>query len=347
MVRGRQHEQGARFEESLRDYFLQMGYFVVRGTKVRFRDQDVSDVDLWLYLRPSPLTRERTNVDARDRGKPKALERILWAKGLQAVLGLERCVVATTDQRPLVSEFGSLHGVLVLDGRFLDRLQQRANGHAKERLTEEEFVDLALAHHKDRIFGDWRTRLDSAKARLLTQLDFDGCNATLEDARFFLEQANASEPGREGALRLLYLMMSFFCIALDHELRDLAFEEIGTRRTAIEEGLRFGSQGRARTDEAIRMATLIVSNYAKDLRGSTARIDQQLKADLGALPVDILAEHFAKTDVTKELFAIARAFESAAFARDAVFPVKLEGSCQAILGALLDFAGHDRVRFFS
>jgi hypothetical protein len=66
----------------------------------------VTDVDIWLYSRPSPLTRERANVDIKRKKTPQALERIFWAKGLQQVLSLERCVVATTDTRPDVREFG-------------------------------------------------------------------------------------------------------------------------------------------------------------------------------------------------------------------------------------------------
>lgn len=61
----------------------------------------MTDVNVWLYLRPSPLGREHIMVDAKDRGKPKAMERILWAKGLQSVLGVKAsAIVATTDKRP-------------------------------------------------------------------------------------------------------------------------------------------------------------------------------------------------------------------------------------------------------
>jgi hypothetical protein len=89
--------KGARAEETLRNYFLSMGYFVVRGCKFRYRGFDVTDVDLWLYGRSSALLRERINVDIKNKKTPQALERIFWAKGLQSVLGLDACVVATAS----------------------------------------------------------------------------------------------------------------------------------------------------------------------------------------------------------------------------------------------------------
>ena len=40
--------KGSDAEELLREYFLGLGYFVVRGAKLRFMGDDVTDVDLWL-----------------------------------------------------------------------------------------------------------------------------------------------------------------------------------------------------------------------------------------------------------------------------------------------------------
>src|ERR1700722_10288241 len=112
-------DKGGRSEELLRDYFLESGFFAVRAVPVMFEGIDVSDIDIWLYIRPSPISRERVNVDAKNKATPKALERILWAKGLQSILGLERCIVATTDKRLAIKKYGAQHDVLVLDGSFL------------------------------------------------------------------------------------------------------------------------------------------------------------------------------------------------------------------------------------
>ncbi len=68
--------KGSVAEEALRNYFLSIGYYVARGIKFTFHRFDVTDVDLWLYARNSPLSRERICVDIKNKKTPQALERI-------------------------------------------------------------------------------------------------------------------------------------------------------------------------------------------------------------------------------------------------------------------------------
>jgi len=131
--------KGPAAEEALRNYFLSIGYFVVRSCKFRFNRFDVTDVDLWLYGRNSPLSRERVNVDIKNKKTPQALERIFWARGLQIVLDFDGCIVATNDLRPDVREFGLQHRVKVLDGRFLGRLTKSGRSH-QDRINEEQLM---------------------------------------------------------------------------------------------------------------------------------------------------------------------------------------------------------------
>jgi hypothetical protein len=163
--------KGPTMEESLRRYFLTLGYYVLRGVKFRYHSFDVTDIDLWLYARPSALARQRTNVDVKNKKTPQALERIFWAKGLKEVLGLDACIVATTDSRPDVREFGLSNHVAVLDGSFLARLQGSTKTHL-ERLSEEEFLAEADRACLGKIGGDWKGRYEEAKSRVLTNLSF-------------------------------------------------------------------------------------------------------------------------------------------------------------------------------
>ena len=139
---------GGRAEEMLRDYFLESNCYVARGIKLRFGGTDVTDIDLWLYSRPSSFSRERTNVDAKYKQKPQAMERILWAKGVQAIIGTERCIVATTDKRPVVKSYAHEHGVVVLDGHFFSRLVRRASSEPS-RWIEDDLLD-ALTDKSDK-----------------------------------------------------------------------------------------------------------------------------------------------------------------------------------------------------
>src|SRR5690554_2769963 len=94
--------KGLDTEERLRSYFLDAGYYVVRGVPLMQGTIEVTDVDLWLYLRGSALHRTRANVDIKSRVRSKALERILWAKGMQLMLRVDDAIVATQDKRDAV-----------------------------------------------------------------------------------------------------------------------------------------------------------------------------------------------------------------------------------------------------
>jgi hypothetical protein len=260
------------------------------------------------------------------------------------VLGLERCIVATTDKRPAVKEYGVQHDVLVLDGSFLARLANRQNGGGHERHSEEEFLELLGSGREDKLLGNWRGRVISARGRLLTQLEFDGCNAWLEDVRYFIDQSFSS--GRqEAACRLVYLVVAYLLVGLDFSLRTLAFEEVEVRRKAIEDGFRYGSRGRGRAEDALATATQLIASFAPDGQAVANRLRTELLGELEKMSVDILGEFFAKNENAKELFTLARNFESRAYSRIFSSPGKLDAHPQAVLGVLLDFFGIDRRRF--
>ena len=45
--------KGELMEELLRNYFHNLGYYVVRGIKYKYENFDITDVDLYLYGRLS------------------------------------------------------------------------------------------------------------------------------------------------------------------------------------------------------------------------------------------------------------------------------------------------------
>jgi hypothetical protein len=116
--------KGYLAEEMLRAYFSRAGYFVVRGVPFCYEGFDVTDIDLWLYSRSSSVSREIAIVDAKNKKTPQAIERIFWIKGLQKAVGASKAIVATTDRRPEVKEFGKQLDVVVLDGSFLGKARR-------------------------------------------------------------------------------------------------------------------------------------------------------------------------------------------------------------------------------
>ncbi|MDZ7654506.1 MAG: hypothetical protein U0997_01070 [Sulfurimicrobium sp.] len=328
--------KGAAAEEALRNYFLSIGYYVVRGGKFTFNRFDVTDVDLWLYARNSPLSRERVCVDIKNKKTPQALERIFWAKGLQAVLELDSCIVATTDTRPDVSEFGLKHNVKVLDGKFLSRLTKSPRSHM-ERISEEAFLGNMDAGSLGRLGGDWRGRYEASKSRLLHSLNFDGCNAWLEDIEYLLSQVAS---GIE-TWRLLYASCSHLLIAVDFILRELVTADQEQRRQVIERGIRYGASGQAFTENVGRMAAALVESVAAQ-PGLSETLQRELQAQASGIKAELLADYFSKTAAGAGLFEIALAFESAAFSPIIVTPSKMPTTCQSIIGVLADFCGIDR-----
>ena len=328
--------KGAAAEEALRNYFLSIGYYVVRGAKFTYNRFDVTDVDLWLYARNSPLSRERVCVDIKNKKTPQALERIFWAKGLQTVLELDSCIVATTDIRSDVSEFGLKHNVKVLDGKFLSRLTKSPRSHMN-RISEEEFLTEMDVGSLGRLGGDWRGRYEMSKSRLLHSLNFDGCNAWLEDINYLLSQTAS---GIE-TWRLLYASCSHLLITIDFILRELLTAPQEQRRQVIERGIRYGVSGQAFTENVGRMAAALVESVTAQ-PGLSEMLQHELQAQAAKVKADILAEYFSKNAAGAGLFEIALAFEVAAFSTTVVTPSKLPTVCQSIIGILADFCEIDR-----
>lgn len=326
--------KGPAAEEALRNYFLNIGYFVARGCKFTYNRFDVTDVDLWLYARNSPLSRERVNVDIKNKKTPQALERIFWAKGLQTVLRLDSCVVATTDSRPDVRDFGLRHDVKVLDGKFLARLTKSAKSQ-QDRITEEEFLQELDDGPLGRLTGDWRGRYELSKSRLLHSLNFDGCNAWLENISLLLSDIGAGVP----RWRVLYVTCAHLLIAIDFILREHVTSDHDQRQAIIDAGIRFGESGQAFTEKVSRMAASLVESVAAQ-PGLARTVQQEIDDQASQVKAEILAEFFAKN--TSGFFDIALQFESAAFAPTLPMPTGLPASCQSVIGVLADFCGVDR-----
>lgn len=327
-------------EENLRRYFLNLGYYVLRGVKFRYHSFDVTDVDLWLYAKTSALARQRTCVDIKNKKTPQALERIFWAKGLKETLALDDCMVATTDSRPDVREFGLSHQVAVLDGPFLARLQGSAKTYI-DRLSEEDFISQADHGSLGKMGGDWKGRYEEAKSRVLTDLRFDGCNAYINDIQYFLEQRISLGASESMPLRLTYSVISMFLVAVDFVLKDHSALDNEHRFQLLCEGFRYGDSGK---DYATRLTRLAagLTEVAGIAPGTGKAVVDELKRQAEEIPAEALAEFFSKGSVQGGLFSTAIEFESAAFAPEVPAPTKLSANAQGVLGVVSDFLAIDR-----
>ena len=189
--------KGLDLEEMLRAYFLQAGYFVVRGVPYRLDEEDVTDIDLWLYERPGASTRRRIIVDIKNKKSPKAAERIIWTKGLQSALGVDGAIVATTDKRASTRKLSKTLSITLLDGDAVSKLTRSHSLKQAGRLTSEEFDGAVKRVDESRRTTEWRQALSEARGSLLSGLGVLSTNKTLGVAGFF-ENPSSSSTSRFG-----------------------------------------------------------------------------------------------------------------------------------------------------
>ena len=337
--------KGPQMEEALRQYFLQSGYFVVRGAKFSYDNYDITDVDLWLYSRPSSFVRERANVDLKNKRTPQAIERIFWTKGLQLVLGLEQSIVATSDKRLSVKTFGEKHDVIVLDGNFLKKLERKYDGESK-RITEEKLYHAINSISDNKLSKEWKSKFESSKSIMITTLSYDGGNALLEHCRYFSEQVLFVDLHKELACRILYLLIAYFCICTDFVLRQLTFEERSNKQRMLTEGFRHGSHGEKGTDRLVETAESLLETYLPDGRALGKRLRENVSREFGSIRADILGEYFAKAENAQMLFLTAIDFDRVAYATDFTPPENINTKMKTLLGLILDFSEIERRRIF-
>ena len=335
--------KGANAEEALRRYFLSLGYFAVRGIVFKYKGYEVTDVDLWLYQRSSLITRDRTNVDVKNKRTPQAIERIFWTRGLQQVLGLERAVVATTDRRKETKSFGLKHGVQVIGGEFLSGLPSYFFEDSN-RITEEDLnllLDVRSIVEPEMML---RKFFSEHKEILLSNLNFNGCNNLLPALKILFEEYIASNKLSEAALRLLYIFLAYFLIALDYATYHLANDEQPVRYETMLEGFQYGTSGKERANEILSMALGYIASSTPDgpFSSESKKVDEQINEQLRSYPVATLATFFSSKDVSRKLFASAKSFENHGYGTTLIALNDLEVEAKAIIGVLLDFFGLDR-----
>lgn len=333
-------KKGELAEERLRLYFLNLGYFVVRSIKADFKGFDITDVDLFLYSRPSPISRERTNVDVKMKQRPQALERIFWTKGLQDVLGLEKCIVATTDKRSHVGEFGAKHNVLVLDGNFMGKLDSTER-YASDRLTEEELLDMIELYSVGELGGNWKKCYEQSKSNLLLKLNFDGVNHYLDMVKRVLEECSSGFTS-QATIRMLYIYISFFLIALDYAIKDYSYKDQTDRVRLISDGIRFGEKGKAKSLEIISMSTALLKSFMAKEEHDYGAIEHEVLSQFDSILSDDIAEYLGSTKQMQKLFSLAMNFEKHGYDRQLQSPLELAPELQSIIGLLCDFHNIDR-----
>lgn len=332
--------KGFTAEEALRGYFRSIGYFVVRGIPLIYKEYDVTDVDLWLYVKATSLAAERTCVDVKNKRTPQAMERVLWTKGLKEVLHLDRAIVVTSDNRSETRNFGAENGIGILQGEFLQRVV--TNFRSSDRLTEEEFFFLLKTPCVIDSSIDWCRWFKGIKAKLLDKLNFDGCNSLLLAIKLLINEYLATSNSSKVSVRLLYICLAYFLINLDYTSRSFVQLDTTARSNILINGFRYGEAGRQRTEEIMQMAFQLLSETGKTDLFTDTTLHEEFERQLSEYRSEILGEYFAKSESLKSLFSIACSFEEQAYSKKLLLPNELISEQKAIIGLICDLNGYDR-----
>lgn len=340
--------KGLEMEEALRAYFFEAGYFVVRGVPFQLDGDDVTDIDLWLYERPAAATRRRIIVDVKNKKSPKAAERIIWVKGLQAALGADAAIVATTDKRPSSKRLAKNLGIMLFDGDAVAKVSSARRLSQHDGLTSAELDNAIKKVDESRRSVDWRVTVNEARASLLNGLGAHSGNRSLQAFRFFAHEAISAHPGSqqaELATRLAYSTAALAMISLDFIIADNAFRSVDDRRAAILNSVRFGQAEVIPQLATVTAAVGLARKYAVNGAAIARQIELGFSADAEGIPADIIADFVARVSSGDAMFQIARELESASVSRALHGFDALSSTAKSALGAFLDFGDLSREGF--
>lgn len=336
--------KGEHMEEALRRYFINQGFYALRGLKFKYQNFDVTDIDLWLYAKNSGITRERIIVDIKNKKTPQAIERIFWTQGLKQTLGVEGCIVATTDPRADIREFGLQHNVVVFDGVYLSKISKLDN-FPYQRYTEEDFLLEVDKESLGKLGGNWLDKVQKSKSRLLSGLDFDNANGFLNDIKYFISTySSTSNPSLINA-RIILLILSFFVINIDFLIKNISPLDLDNKKKFFNEGFRYGNVGKKFVEKVISISASLSA-----LTGATVNshslVEDELNRQVSSINSDVLAEFFSRSGVQQQLFPIAVELEKNAFDINFSNIESLSNQSKTVLAVIVDFLGFDRKLIF-
>jgi hypothetical protein len=334
-------KKGPGLEELVRGYFARQGFYALRGVPLRFEDEDVTDIDVWLYGRHSTSVRTRAIVDVKDKRSPKAFERILWARGLQLTLGCDRAIVATPDNNPKVVRFAHQQKVSLLSKAFLGRLEKIIDN--STRLTSEQFTACVREYASHKQDGDWVKTIADAKSALISLHGYPAFNKAISAFKFFAQRAETRPQHAEQALRGVYLTASLACIALDSALERVLYEDSASRYKAIADGVTYGDAGDAKVQNSISTVLEVMAGGMQNGRVIAQQTKEALQRMFESVRADVIAEHFQREHNAAPLFAAAKDLDDRAHSLSWPCPQPISSEVKTILGVFADFTQTKRV----
>ena len=322
--------------------------YVARGIPLNFDGDDISDVDLWLYERPTGSSRRRQIIDIKSKIRPKAIERLFWTKGLLELLKVDGAYIATTDCRSVIKDISSKLGLSVIDGLDLKRIAESEKVWFTDRLNEEDIDELIKAVDKSRKNKVLQSKFNDLKSTLIDNFGSGTVNRSLGHFLSFSQEFLTCHPNSNAAeiyLRLVYFSASIIAISLDFTLSKIPFKSNEEKRKAIHNVIRYGDEDNERGLEKARIAYALVEHYLPNGRAASLSMKNAMEEDYKKIPVEIISDYILSNLKNEGLFRLAKSLEYQAYKDSLLGFDSLEIEEKSFLGVLMDFTGIEREKF--
>lgn len=204
MENNKSQRVGSSFEESVKNFFLNSGYFTLRGTIYKDGKNSITDIDIWGYKNFGLYSYERIIVDCKNKKRPKMAERILWTIGLKNSLNIEKAFLAINKKNYEFHEFAIKNNILVLDPTIINNIPNNF-------ITDEEFFNILKVN--ERVGSNFKEDYENLKTICVSKIDIKSLNKVLYITKRIMEQHSISS--NEATLRIMLFSISILYIILD------------------------------------------------------------------------------------------------------------------------------------
>jgi hypothetical protein len=339
--------KGFATEELVRSYFVLAGFYVIRSVPLRYNDDELTDLDIWIYERSAVLARRRTIIDVKDKKLPQAAERMFFVSGAAKIVGVEGAGVATTDTRPALRELAQKQNLLWIDGDDLKRLRVNRAISEIDRISEEVLFEKIDDLDKARGNRNIRSAFVDLKSTVGDRFGASSGNLALDAFEAFSNEFLVAHPNSSTAevfLRLAYWSASLVAASFDFAAGSHALRPTSERIEILAEQLSYGA-GTSNALARIDWAEEAIRQYLPDRAALGGELRRRLVEAIEQRPTTDLAEIVVRLSNTDRLFQIARTLEFSTYQSKVPSFDALEIDARGFVGALLDFCGVERARF--
>ena len=338
---GAQVNKGVLAEECFREYFRNLGSFVLRGVPVREGRETVTDIDLWVYTRATAHIRHISIVDIKHQKRSKPFERLIWIKGLQKTLGADEAIIASKGLNEPAENFSEKVGVRVVTRSIFEAVMRQYSVQEK-RLSAEELNEVWKRIRIGRM--TLRSEMNSIKAEIFRGIDFRTLNTWLDKAASLVQLMVEREPTPGPITRGFYLCSALVAVAADYLGGFHSFSTHDSRQKFFREGMLFGRHDVGARKAYVEFAENAVTEFLDHSGASAARVRTGLEDAISKMPVQGLAEFFGHPKASRELWNAALALEESCYAKEVSAPQNLESlEAKKVIGLISDYANVPRL----